>query len=144
MKNEEQVTIEKIIEVMIKNNPNSNVDLIKKAYCYAKENHGDQKRVSGEEYILHPLQVAYTLADLELDDSTICAALLHDVVEDTPVTHEDIVSEFNEEIAEMVEGVTKLRKNPIYNNRRTTSRKLQKNVFSNGKGHKSNFNKTCR
>ena len=51
------------------------------------------------------------LAELELDDSTICAALLHDVVEDTPITHEDIVREFGDEIAEMVEGVTKLRKN---------------------------------
>ena len=107
----ENVTIDKIIDKMKTNNPNSNTDLIRKAYNYAYENHKGQKRISGEPYIIHPLEVAYILAELELDDSTICAALLHDVVEDTPITHEDIVREFGDEIAEMVEGVTKLRKN---------------------------------
>ena len=117
MQNKENVTIDKIIDKMKTNNPNSNTDLIRKAYNYAYENHKGQKRISGEPYIIHPLEVAYILAELELDDSTICAALLHDVVE-------DIVREFGDEIAEMVEGVTKLRKNSIYNSRRTTSRKL--------------------
>lgn len=107
----DEVTIEKIIEKMKQNNPNCNVELINKAYNFATESHKHQERVSGEKYIIHPLNVAYILADLELDDSTIAAALLHDVVEDTPVTHEDIVNEFGEEIAEMVDGVTKLRKN---------------------------------
>ena len=144
MQKNEVVTIEKIIEKMKQNNPNSNVDIIKKAYEFAKEKHKEQERVSGEKYIIHPLNVAYILAELELDDSTIAAALLHDVVEDTPVTHEDIVQEFGPEIAEMVDGVTKLRKNRIYFNRRTTSRKLQKNVFSNGKRYKDNTYKTCR
>lgn len=111
MKKNEDITIEKIIEKMKQNNPNSNIDVIKKAYEFADKNHKDQVRVSGEKYIIHPLNVAYILADLELDDSTIAAALLHDVVEDTPITHEDIINEFGEEIAEMVEGVTKLRKN---------------------------------
>lgn len=111
MQNKENVTIDKIIDKMKTNNPNSNTDLIRKAYNYAYENHKGQKRISGEPYIIHPLEVAYILAELELDDSTICAALLHDVVEDTPITHEDIVREFGDEIAEMVEGVTKLRKN---------------------------------
>ena len=111
MQNNEQVTIEKIIEKVKEKNPNSNSELIRKAYDCANSNHKEQNRVSGEKYINHPLNVAYILADLELDDSTIAAALLHDVVEDTPVTHEDIVNEFGEEIAEMVEGVTKLRKN---------------------------------
>ena len=90
----------------------------------AKENHGDQCRKSGEPYMIHPMHVAYILAQLELDDETLCAALLHDVVEDTEITREDIVQEFGEEIAEMVDGVTKLRKNTIFNNRGTTSRKL--------------------
>lgn len=75
-----------------------------------KKNIGDQKRRSGEPYIIHPLQVAYILADLELDTDTICAALLHDVVEDTETTHEDLVKEFGESVAEMVDGVTKLGK----------------------------------
>ena len=111
MQNKEEITIEKVIEKVKENNPKSDSKLIKKAYEYAKVNHKDQKRMSGEEYIVHPLSVAYILADLELDDQTICAALLHDVVEDTCVTHEDIVKDFGEEIANMVDGVTKLRKN---------------------------------
>ena len=81
---------------------------IMKAYNYALEKHGDQKRNSGEPYIVHPLQVAYTLAEMGLDEQTIAAALLHDVVEDTDATNEDIVKEFGEEVAEMVAGVTKL------------------------------------
>lgn len=116
MQNKEEITIEKVIEKVKENNPKSDIKLIEKAYEFAKENHKDQKRMSGEEYIVHPLSVAYILADLELDDQTICAALLHDVVEDTNITHEDVVKEFGEEIANMVEGVTKLRKNKIYNN----------------------------
>ena len=114
MQYKEEVTIEKIIKKMKDNNRKSNSNLIQKAYDYAKLKHKEQKRMSGEEYITHPLSVAYILADLELDDSTICAALLHDVVEDTDVTHEDVVDEFGEEIANMVDGVTKLRKNSIF------------------------------
>lgn len=102
MKNEE-ITIDKIIEKMIEHNPKCNVEIINKAYNYAKDKHKDQERVSGEKYIIHPMNVAYILAELELDDSTIAAALLHDVVEDTEITHEDIVNEFGEEIAEMVD-----------------------------------------
>ena len=110
MQIKEEITIEKVIQKMKDNNSKSDSDLIQKAYEYAKSNHNEQKRLSGEEYIIHPLSVAYILADLKLDDSTIAAALLHDVVEDTKITHEDIVKEFGEEIAEMVEGVTKLGK----------------------------------
>jgi GTP pyrophosphokinase len=72
--------------------------------------HGDQKRKSGEPYIIHPLQVAYILANIGMDDATICAALLHDVVEDTECTDEDLRKEFGDEIANMVDGVTKLGK----------------------------------
>lgn len=109
MQKKEQITIEKIIEKMERRNPNCNIELIKKAYDYAKLNHKYQNRLSGEKYIYHPLEVAYILVDLELDDNTIAAALLHDVVEDTDVTHQNIIDEFGNEIAEMVEGVTKLR-----------------------------------
>ena len=82
--------------------------LIMKAYNYAVEKHGDQKRNSGEPYIIHPLQVAYILAGMGLDEQTICAALLHDVVEDTDATNQDLINIFGNEIAEMVSGVTKL------------------------------------
>ena len=103
-----EITIDDIIKKQKENYPNSNVELIRRAYEYAKENHGNQCRKSGEPYMIHPVNVAYILAGLELDDETLCAALLHDVVEDTPKTHEDLVKDFGEEIAEMVAGVTKL------------------------------------
>ncbi len=110
MSEEKESTIEDVIARQRQNNPNANIELVRKAYDYAKVNHGDQVRMSGEPYMIHPVNVAYILSELEMDDETICAALLHDVVEDTPRTHEDIVEEFGEAIAEMVAGVTKLSK----------------------------------
>ena len=110
MQETKQTTIQDIIRTMKLNNKKSNSHLIMKAYNFANDNHKDQKRLSGEAYIIHPLEVANILANLKMDDATICAALLHDVVEDTDITQEDIVREFGEEIAEMVEGVTKLGK----------------------------------
>ena len=103
-----EVTIQDIISKKKQNSRRVDTKFILKAYNYALQKHGDQKRNSGEPYIVHPLQVAYTLADMGLDEQTISAALLHDVVEDTDATHEDIVKEFGEEVAEMVDGVTKL------------------------------------
>ena len=101
-------TIQDIISKKKSMSRRVDIKSIMKAYNYAAEKHKDQKRNSGEPYIIHPLQVAYTLAEMGLDEKTIAAALLHDVVEDTDSTHEDIVKEFGEEVAEMVEGVTKL------------------------------------
>ena len=103
-----EITIQDIISKKKSMSRRVDVKFIMKAYNYATEKHKDQKRNSGEPYIIHPLQVAYTLAEMGLDEKTIAAALLHDVVEDTDSTHEDIVKEFGEEVAEMVEGVTKL------------------------------------
>lgn len=101
-------SIEDIISLVKQKKRWADTKLIVKAYNYAKEKHGTQCRKSGEPYIIHPVQVAYILADIGLDEATICAALLHDVVEDTEVTHEDLVRDFGEEIATMVAGVTKL------------------------------------
>ena len=101
-------TIEDIIGLVKQKKRWADTKIILKAYNYAKEKHGTQCRKSGEPYIIHPVQVAYILADIGLDESTICAALLHDVVEDTEVTHEDLVRDFGEKIANMVAGVTKL------------------------------------
>ena len=101
-------TIDDIVDLMKKNNRKSDIKLIRRTYEFAKLNHGDQLRKSGEPYIIHPLQVAYILAQIGLDDSTICAALLHDIAEDTSVTIKDLEKEFSPEIAEMVDGVTKL------------------------------------
>lgn len=110
MHEEREVTIDDIIKLQKQNYSKSDSKLIKKAYEFAVKYHGDQRRKSGEPYIIHPLSVAYILAELELDDESICAALLHDVVEDTPATNEDLVNEFGEAIATMVAGVTKLGK----------------------------------
>lgn len=101
-------SIEDIISLVKQKKRWADTKLIIKAYNYAKEKHGTQCRKSGEPYIIHPVQVAYILAEIGLDEATICAALLHDVVEDTEVTHEDLVRDFGEEIATMVAGVTKL------------------------------------
>ena len=87
-----------------------NPGLIEKAYKIAEKAHAGQKRLSNEDYIIHPLHVAYFLADLGLDATTISAGLLHDVLEDTSVTPEELRKEFGEDIAFLVEGVTKLKK----------------------------------
>jgi len=141
---QEEITIYDVISTIKKHRKKINTKLILRVYDFAKKNHKEQKRLSGEAYIIHPLNVANILADINLDDATICAAILHDVVEDTEITKNDLEKEFGEEIAMMVDGVTKLRKTPIHNKRRTAGRKLQKNVPSNGKRHKSNTNKTSR
>jgi guanosine-3',5'-bis(diphosphate) 3'-pyrophosphohydrolase len=86
---------------------------IKKAYLCAKEAHKDQKRISGEPYINHPLHVSYILVELGMDTDCICAALLHDVVEDTDVGIDEIKAQFGEEVAALVDGVTKLGKIPL-------------------------------
>ncbi len=105
-----EMTIKDIIAEMKKHNRKTDTKLITKAYNYAVSHHGDQKRKSGEPYIIHPLQVAYILSTLGLDDATICAALMHDLAEDTDVTIQDISREFSPEISDMVNGVTKLGK----------------------------------
>ena len=106
--------INDVISELKRRNRRTNTKLVLKAYNFANSQHDGQLRKSGEPYIIHPLQVAYILSTIGMDASTICAALLHDVVEDTEITHEDLVKEFGEEIAEMVAGVTKLSKLPEY------------------------------
>ena len=102
--------LDKLLEKINKNCHNVDVEMIKKAYNFAKEAHKDQKRESGEPYIIHPVAVAEILAELGMDTNTIMAGLLHDVVEDTKHSYEDIVNMFNEETANLVDGVTKLTK----------------------------------
>ena len=102
------ITIQDVINKRKEHARRVDTKLIMKAYNLANEKHKEQKRGSGEPYIIHPLNVAYILADIGLDDSTICAALLHDVVEDTDITDADLRKMFGNEIADMVAGVTKL------------------------------------
>ena len=103
-----QVTIDEVINAVLKYQPHADVELVRKAYELANAAHGGQKRASGEDYIIHPLCVAKILTELQIDSTTITAALLHDVVEDTDVTIEDIEKMFNKDVALLVDGVTKL------------------------------------
>ena len=99
---------QQLIKVVESYHPSADISMIEKAYHLADSAHKDQLRKSGEPYIIHPLCVAIILAELELDKETIVAGLLHDVVEDTKYTVEEIAAIFNEEIALLVDGVTKL------------------------------------
>ena len=103
-----EVLFQQLIDTIRKYHPSSDISQIVKAYRIADDAHKDQKRKSGEPYIIHPLCVALILAELELDKETIIAGILHDVVEDTVMTKEDIAKEFSDEIALLVDGVTKL------------------------------------
>ena len=103
-----EVLYNKLIETIRQYHPSSDLSDIERAYKVAKEAHEGQFRKSGEPYIIHPLCVAIILAELELDKESIIAGLLHDVVEDTVMTSEDVAREFGDEVALLVDGVTKL------------------------------------
>ncbi|MEI7690426.1 MAG: bifunctional (p)ppGpp synthetase/guanosine-3',5'-bis(diphosphate) 3'-pyrophosphohydrolase [bacterium] len=100
------MNIEEIIRVVKEERPSLDERLIRQAYLFAQEKHANQKRLSGQEYITHPLAVAQILAEMKLDETTIAAALLHDIIEDSPVTPEEIEKEFGPKIRDLVEGVT--------------------------------------
>ena len=89
-------------------NPDTDEDLLNRAYVYAMRAHGEQTRASGDPYFSHPLEVAAILTNLKLDDATIVAALLHDTIEDTEATRAEIDQLFGHEIGHLVEGLTKL------------------------------------
>ncbi len=102
--------IEKLVNKIEQYNPDMDLKLVIKAYNFAQQAHQDQTRISGDPYINHPVHVAMLLAELELDLTTIVAGLLHDVIEDTPFSIKDLEKEFGGEIAQLVDGVTKLGK----------------------------------
>ncbi len=103
-----EVLYQDLIASIRKYHPSDDISMVEKAYKLAYEFHKDQKRKSGEPYIIHPLCVAIILADLELDKETIVSGILHDVVEDTTMTLDEVEKEFNAEVALLVDGVTKL------------------------------------
>ncbi|MEA4988724.1 MAG: bifunctional (p)ppGpp synthetase/guanosine-3',5'-bis(diphosphate) 3'-pyrophosphohydrolase [Anaerovorax sp.] len=100
--------MEQFLNYLLNVNPNYDLDIIERAYKIAEKQHEGQFRKSGEPYLIHPVEVAKILADLGMDESTIVAGLLHDAVEDTPYTQEDLKRDFGEEVALLVDGVTKL------------------------------------
>ncbi len=119
-------TFEKLIEIVKKQNPNADTSKIESAYELASEAHKEQKRVSGTPYITHPLEVASIVAEMQMDVDSICAALLHDVVEDTPYSRDDIKNRFGEQVALLVDGVTKLDKIAFSNKEERDMENLRK------------------
>src|SRR5579884_475340 len=96
-----------LVEKVRQSRPGEDLDLLRRAYDFAAEHHAEQTRLSGEPYLSHPLSVAHVLADMRLDVATLVAALLHDTVEDTGTTLEEIRELFGAEVARLVEGATK-------------------------------------
>jgi GTP pyrophosphokinase len=112
--NADHLHIDQRIEALLKqvhaNRPSEDVTLIRKAWEFCVKHHEGQMRASGEPYIVHPLEVAEVLAEMKMDSTAIAAGLLHDSVEDTPATNEEIQAEFGDQVAHIVEGVTKIDK----------------------------------
>src|SRR3954466_12174543 len=99
-----------LMKTVAANRPSDDLEIIRKAYDYSLKHHTGQTRASGEPYLVHPLEVAQVLAEMKLDSGAIAAGLLHDAIEDTEATREDIKREFGEQVANIVEGVTKIDK----------------------------------
>lgn len=110
MAKEKNLTAEQVIEMAAHYMNKEHLAIVEKAFTFARDAHKEQFRKSGEPYIIHPIQVAGILAELRMDPSTVASGFLHDVVEDTPVTLDDLKAEFGEEVAMLVDGVTKLGK----------------------------------
>jgi len=115
-----------LVERVTSYDPDANEDLLNRAYVYAMKAHGHQKRASGEAFFNHPLEVAAILTELKLDDATIAAALLHDVVEDTAATHQEIEEKFGREIAVLVDGLTKIKRLDLVTKEATQAENLRK------------------
>ena len=103
-------SIQDVLDTITKYNPTADTDLVMRAYEYAERAHANQRRISGEPYITHPVEIAQILANLKMDTATIAAGLLHDVIEDTAHSYAELEKEFGKEVADLVDGVTKIAK----------------------------------
>src|ERR1700749_2338141 len=115
-----------LVERVLAYDPDADEAILNKAYVYAMTAHGKQFRASGDPYFAHPLEVAAILTDLKLDVPTIVTALLHDTIEDTLVTYEDLKEKFGEEIANLVDGVTKLSQLEVFSERTKQAENFRK------------------
>jgi GTP diphosphokinase / guanosine-3',5'-bis(diphosphate) 3'-diphosphatase len=115
-----------LLERVRRYNPHADEALLNRAYVYAMKAHGNQKRASGDPYFAHPLEVAALLTDMKLDDATIVAAVLHDTIEDTEATREEIDRLFGEEIGKLVEGLTKIKKLDLVSKKAAQAENLRK------------------
>ncbi len=114
--------------------PTADEALLNRAYVYAMRMHGSQTRASGDPYFAHPIEVAGILTDYRLDTATIVTAMLHDVIEDTQATRDDIATLFGEEIAELVEGVTKLSRLELDSEHTRQAENLRKFILGHFQG----------
>lgn len=124
------IRIQEIIDKMRRHNPEANLELIQRAYVYAASAHAGQTRLSGEPYLSHPLAVADTLAEMGFDEPTVAAGLLHDTVEDTKATIEQIDDDFGEEVADIVDGVTKISLIPFENKEEAQAENIRKMILA--------------
>jgi GTP diphosphokinase / guanosine-3',5'-bis(diphosphate) 3'-diphosphatase len=122
-----------LVEKVLAYNPDADEALLNKAYVYAMTKHGSQRRASGDPYISHPIEVAGILADMRLDEATIAVALLHDTIEDTDATREDIEKGFGEEISSLVEALTKLKKLDLVTKRAQQAENLRRFLLATAK-----------
>jgi GTP pyrophosphokinase len=104
------IRFDDVLEELVRNDPEADVQLVRRAYVFSAAAHRGQTRRNGEPYLIHPLEVSYIVAQLRLDQASVCAALLHDTVEDTVATTEQIQEQFGDDVAFLVDGVTKLEK----------------------------------
>ena len=126
-------TIKQFSEEIKEYNPHANLELIKKAFTFAKKAHKGQKRTSGEQYVTHPIEVARILMGLNADSATICAALLHDVIEETKTTYDQLAKEFSKEIATLVEGLTNIEKFKFESREEYTNENIRKVLLASSK-----------
>src|SRR5215468_5801071 len=112
------------------NRPHDDREIIRKAYEFSLKHHEGQSRASGEPYLIHPLEVSLVLSDMKLDSTAIAAGLLHDAIEDTPVTHEDIRREFGVQVVHIVEGVTKIDKIDLASREERQAENVRKMVLA--------------
>ncbi len=124
------IRIQEILDKVSENNPEANIKLIQHAYVYAAKAHEGQTRLSGEPYLSHPLAVANTLAEMGFDEPTVAAGLLHDTVEDTRATIEDIDEYFGEDVADIVDGVTKISLIPFENKEEAQAENIRKMILA--------------
>ncbi len=127
------ITYEEFLELVRKNNPNANIDLIAKAYKFSERAHKGQRRSSGEEFFEHPVETARILINMRADTVSICAALMHDIVEDTNVSTDKVREEFGEEVATIVEAVTKIKDRQFPSKEEWKAENLRKLLFATTK-----------
>ncbi len=124
------IRIQEVLDKVSANNKSANLELIQHAYVYAATAHAGQTRLSGEPYLSHPLAVASTLAEMGFDEPTVAAGLLHDTVEDTKATIEEIDENFGEDVADIVDGVTKISMIPFENKEEAQAENIRKMILA--------------